>query len=300
MTTQLEFIKEPDLLICTGSRLYGTQRYGPDGKTIISDTDLRGVVLPPVEYLIGLQGFDEGSITDDPAIDHKVWSLKNFFNMLLKGNAQALECMFAPDSHQQERTGLGIKILSMRSLFLGKHYYKSISGYSYSEWRKVRGVKMVVESRPKTIELLIQDYLNLCQNHPKDIKDEVIRLIESDLKKIEISNKSDVGEKRRVEYDRYGYCVSGAAHCLRLMSQCEELLRDGFMTFPRPEASFLAQVKRGEITFSTVEERYNEIQAKVEELYKTTKLPDRPDSAQVWNFYAEIVKKALKEESRWW
>jgi hypothetical protein len=229
MGSQLSFASFPALLVITGSRLYGTARYDAAGNCV-SDTDYRGFVLPPLDYLLGLQTFNETSFEGD----HKVWSLRNFFDMLLKGNAQALECLFAPPSHVVACTPLGQHVLGMRSSFLGKHYYKSISGFAYSEWRKVRGVKLVVAERAKSEDDVVQDILNVFPHLPKDVKDQIIELLYSCHEKREVSSKSDVGVKRREEYDRYGYGASSASHALRLLGQCHELLTYGYLSFPAP------------------------------------------------------------------
>jgi len=53
-----EKIKNPDLLCVGGSNLYGTA-------TPESDKDLRGFLVPPYEYLIGLSNFEQ-SIKREP------------------------------------------------------------------------------------------------------------------------------------------------------------------------------------------------------------------------------------------
>ena len=284
------FLHNPDFLCLTGSRLYGTARYDALGNCI-SDEDLRGFVIPPFDYLIGLQAFNEASLEGD----HKIWSLKGFFEMLIKGNAQALECLFVPESYIRQQTPLGARVLAMRDAFVGKHYFRSITGFSYSEWRKVRGVAIEVPERTKTEDDVVSDILNVFPHLPKDIKDEIIELLFSQHEKKEVPNRNKVGAKRKLEYEKFGYSSTGAHHALRLLFQCEELLKTGFMTFPRPEAVLLSQVKRGELSFEEIEKLYNDLIKRVYAQYETSMLPDRANAVTIWKLYRETVTDSISE-----
>jgi predicted nucleotidyltransferase len=285
-----DFIKQPDYLCLTGSRLYGTARYGADG-SILSDEDLRGFVLPPIQYLLGLKKFEEEELEGD----HKVWSLKNYLTMLLKGNTQALEILFAPPAYQRIVNPLAKKVISMRSMFLGTHYYKSISGFAYSEWRKVRGVKLVVPERSNPEDFAIQTYLNTFPHHPKDLKDAIIEMMMSLHEKKEVPSTTEIGSKRRTEIDKFGFSPTGAHHAIRMLYQCIELMKTGFITFPRPEAVYLSQVKRGEIPFEDIEKLYIDLNAEAEASCKVSSLPPRPDSQAVWEFYEKLAIGRVKD-----
>jgi hypothetical protein len=291
MSTPDQFTKEPDFLVITGSRLYGTERRDETGE-VVSDLDLRGFVLPPFDYLAGIRNFREASLDGD----HKVYALKAFIEYLLKGNAQMLETLFAPESHQRIVTDLGRRIIDNRDVFLGKQYYKAMTGFSYSEWRKVRGVKLVIEKRKPTEKQVVDDMLNVFGHLDKPTKDEIIELLFSEHEKKEIDSRNQVGKKRAKEYDEFGYGASSASHAIRLLGECLELLEDGKMTFPRPDAKFLRDVKLGKVDFSEVEEAYASTRAKVDEAYEKSDLPDKPNHNKVWDMYREIVFERIQSE----
>lgn len=291
MSSQQTFIDHPDYQCITGSRLYGTARYNEQGECV-SDVDIRGFVVPPLDYLIGIQQFREGSREGD----HKVYSLQNFLGLLVKGNAQALECLFAPQSHVMKVTPVGQRILDNRSLFIGKHYYKSITGFSYSEWNKVLGVKQVPVERSLDEKKAIDTFRNAFKHLPKDKWDLILETAYSEHERKVVDAKADVGEKRRAEYGKYGYCATCAHHALRLLYQCEELLLDGHMTFPRPERETLIAVKRGEVPFHEVERLHADIRERVDRAEEKSTIPERANAEVVNSLYRDITRERLVSE----
>ena len=288
-----ESLDKPDLLICTGSRLYGTERYNEQGECV-SDTDLRSVLLPPLPYLISLRNFDETN--GSRSSDHRIYSLHKFVSMLLKGNFQCLEMLFAPKDFILETTEIGNELLSMRGEFVSKLFYKAITGYSYSEWNKVRGKKLVpvkkTENQRQAIDLMKTAFAHV----GKDILDECESSLFAGHEYIEVDSKSDVGEKRRAEYERYGYCASAASHALRVLYQCEELMRTGRMTFPRPEKDLLSRIKRGELSLGEIEATRTFILDKAQTAYEKSTLPDRPNTKPIWAWYEATLLDRVRQQ----
>ena len=63
------WLDKPDLLAVSGSRLYGME-------TESSDWDYRGFVLPPLEYIIGLNRFEQHQPKDTDLVLYslrKLW-----------------------------------------------------------------------------------------------------------------------------------------------------------------------------------------------------------------------------------
>lgn len=286
-----EFAKNADLLVVVGSQLYGCARYNEAGECV-SDLDLRGFVTPPLDYLVEWDHFDEQSLDGD----HIVFSLKKYFNLLIKGNTQCLESLFAPAKYVVTCTEVGKLVRGNRHLFAAKHYYNSITGFSYSEWNKVRGVKQVPVNRNNQERNAIDMFRNAFKHLPKDKWDSMLETAYSEHERVMVDSKAEVGEKRRAEYDKYGYCASCAHHALRLLYQCEELLRDGFITFPRPEAALLSSVKRGEPSLEEVQRLYEEIRPRVDKAAEQSKLPERADTKKIKELYLQIVRDKLKIE----
>src|ERR1041385_7896977 len=70
-----------------GSRAYGLEETG-------SDTDRRGIYLPPAELHWSLGGVPEQ--LENPAGEECYWELKKFLVLALKSNPTVLECLYSP------------------------------------------------------------------------------------------------------------------------------------------------------------------------------------------------------------
>ncbi|MFY9344466.1 MAG: nucleotidyltransferase domain-containing protein [Planctomycetota bacterium] len=114
------------LQVIVGSRAYGL--HGAD-----SDTDRRGVYLPPAELHWSLYGVPE-QIDDEPA-QATFWELQKFVVMGLKANPNVLECLWSP--LVGSCTALGRELLALRSAFLSRLVFQTYSGYVASQFRKI-------------------------------------------------------------------------------------------------------------------------------------------------------------------
>lgn len=106
------------LEVQAGSHLYGTNV--PE-----SDVDLRGVVLPKVEEIIGLARFDQAEKHGDE--DTVYYSLPRYIQLLLKGNPNVHEWMWA--RHYTESTPTGELLVQNRQRFVSKKLGLAALGY---------------------------------------------------------------------------------------------------------------------------------------------------------------------------
>lgn len=111
-----------------GSRAYGLAGEG-------SDTDRRGIFLPPAELHWSLRGVPE-QIEDDGE-QECYWELRKFIELALKANPNVLECLYTP--LVEAATPLARKLLDIRSIFLSKLIYQTYNGYVLSQFRKLEG-----------------------------------------------------------------------------------------------------------------------------------------------------------------
>jgi hypothetical protein len=70
-------------------------------------------------------------------------------------------------------------------------------------------------------------------------------------------------------------------HMIRSMTEALEVLRTGFMTFPRPEVSDLLDIRNGKWSQSSIERRYLELVEEVKAAEKTSPLPPLCDRAAI-------------------
>src|SRR5205823_8536634 len=96
--------------------------YGLD--TEESDTDRRGVYLPPAELHWSLYGVPEQ--LENAATEETYWEIQKFLTMALKANPNILECLYTPIVEQA--TPLAREMLDMRQSFLSKLVYQTYNG----------------------------------------------------------------------------------------------------------------------------------------------------------------------------
>jgi predicted nucleotidyltransferase len=110
----------------------GSRAFGLDDDQ--SDTDYRGVFLPPAEMHWSLYGVPE-QIECDETQEH-YWEVQRFLVLALKANPNVLECLYTPLI--ETRTPLGAELLEMRSAFLSRLIYQTYNGYVMSQFKKMQ------------------------------------------------------------------------------------------------------------------------------------------------------------------
>lgn len=110
----------------TGSRAYGLSNDD-------SDTDTRGIYLPPAALHWSLYGVPEQ--LEDEEREEVFWELKKFLMLALKANPNVLECLYTP--LVERKTELADELLAMRESFLSQLVYQTFNGYVLSQFKKL-------------------------------------------------------------------------------------------------------------------------------------------------------------------
>ena len=76
------------------------------------------------------------------------------------------------------------------------------------------------------------------------------------LKRLKGEGTGKHGQRPELE-EQFGYDVKAAMHLLRVLGEGIELMDQGRITLPRPEAPFLKDVRRGKFTWEEIEEIAN-------------------------------------------
>ncbi|MBI3946147.1 MAG: nucleotidyltransferase domain-containing protein [Armatimonadetes bacterium] len=109
----------------------GSRAYGLDEAD--SDTDRRGIYLPPAERHWSLRGVPEQ--LEDPEAQECYWELGKFLRLALKANPNILECLYTPLVEMAAPPAR--ELLAMRAAFLSRHVHQTYSGYVNSQFRKL-------------------------------------------------------------------------------------------------------------------------------------------------------------------
>lgn len=109
-----------------GSRAYGLDHEG-------SDTDRRGVFLPPTDHAVSLFGVP--SQIEREASQECYWEMATFLRFALKANPNVLEVLWSP--LVEHASPAAQELLAMREAFLSRLVFQTYNGYAFSQFRKI-------------------------------------------------------------------------------------------------------------------------------------------------------------------
>lgn len=110
----------------------GSRAYGLDDDQ--SDTDYRGIYLPPAELHWSLSGVPDQ--IERFETQEQYWELQRFLVLALKANPNVLECLYTP--LVEKSTPLADELLAMREAFLSRLVYQTYNGYVMSQFKKMQ------------------------------------------------------------------------------------------------------------------------------------------------------------------
>ena len=118
----------PHVVFCcvTGSRAYGLD--GP-----ASDTDRRGIYLPPASLHWSLYGVPEQLELRET--EECYWEMQKFVTMALKANPNVLECLYTP--LVEHAAPVAAELLAERRRFLSRMLYRTYNGYVLSQFKRL-------------------------------------------------------------------------------------------------------------------------------------------------------------------
>ena len=109
----------------------GSHAYGLASEQ--SDTDRRGIYLPPAELHWSLYGVPEQ--LENRETDEVYWEMRKFVVLALKANPNILECLYTPVV--ELTTPVADELLGMREAFLSKLIYQTYNGYVLSQFKRM-------------------------------------------------------------------------------------------------------------------------------------------------------------------
>jgi predicted nucleotidyltransferase len=80
---------------------------------------------------------------------------------------------------------------------------------------------------------------------------------------------------------QHGYDTKYAMHIIRLVGEAKELMEDGKITLPRPNAVFLREIREGKIKLYEIEKLADEMMREAKTAQDRSSLPERPDRKEI-------------------
>jgi uncharacterized protein len=111
-----------------------------------------------------------------------------------------------------------------------------------------------------------------------------------------LKGRGKKGQRTHLE-SKFGYDTKAGMHALRLLYECQELLRDHTITFPRPERDFLIRVRTGKYPFDRVIAMSQKLMQTCKELESHSTLPQKVDLHAVSTLLADCYRKSWEKTS---
>lgn len=118
----------------------------PKTPTSIDDKDVMYVVVPEIDYYFGYPaGFGSNKVfptNGTTEIKQDEWDIvayeaKKFVGLLAQGNPNVLAMLWLKPQYYLTITKAGQMLLDNRKLFVGRHVYKSFTGYAYGQLHRM-------------------------------------------------------------------------------------------------------------------------------------------------------------------
>ena len=294
---------------------FGSQVYGTSLPS--SDTDLKAVYLPagrdlllgrvPKRSISSSTGDSEGKNTSED-VDLERYTLKGFLDLLCDGQTVATDMLFVPSTQWEHLEITWAELRANQSKFLSRNV-KGFLGYCRTQAAKY-GIKGSRVAAARDARDMFAGFPN--QAKVKEFENEIIEfayttehahIVSIDqpgdrpaLLHLEVCGKkvpwtTSIREAHKVYnrlFEQYGQRALDAEnnenidwkaimHAVRIGQQAIELLETGFITFPRPNAKSLLQIRQGMVQYQSVAEELEELLEQVESASTTSPLRAEPD-----------------------
>lgn len=316
-----------------GSHLYGTQ-------TPSSDQDFKGVHLPSGRSIVLQQPENVierdivskiGGKNTNEAVDEQSFSLQKFFDMLMKGDTVATEILFAPPLDADPMW----PVIRQTGRALLNRQCKGFVGYCVRQAAKygIKGSRMAAVHKVTTelarqslgrintarlavIEDELRGFTDGMEHvrwenipHPDgrecwhiNVCDRKMPMTATIKEAFNVYSKvwENYGERARAAMTNEGIDWKAMSHAVRVARQAIELLQTGNITFPRPDADELRDIKMGWRTYDDVSRLLEAEVARVQVISETSLLPAESDravaDASVVSFYVgQVVAEVATE-----
>jgi hypothetical protein len=310
---------------------FGSIVYGTNLPT--SDKDFKGIFLPDARSLILQRAQkhiqnntkkDKNARNTSGDVDKELFSVSEYMRLLLEGQTVALDMLFTPQNHIFVESKEWDIIKENKHHFLHKGT-TSFVGYTKQQASKYGLKGFRIHAIKAVLDWLVSlpDYTRLKDHNVEEfvsqIKNEYIKIVtckgpnslpelhlEVCGKKIpfhatikyskQLFQKAfdEYGHRARLAEQNQGVDWKALLHSVRVSREAQELLLTGNITFPRPEASLLLQIRKGELPYKEVAEIIEKGLEDVELAQQQSLLPAGPNLEKaeelIYYFHTETIK----------
>lgn len=293
------FVKD-DLIFMTvaGSRMYGTNT--PD-----SDTDLRGVCVPPRNVMMGFARNFEQQVYENE--DTVVYSLMKFMKLCVDNNPNIIELLFAPEDCIRVSTPTWEKLLERRDEIISAKCYHTFSGYAHQQLARLKGHRSWLRDppthQPTRMEFGLKEAGSGIVKSLKGV--DLVEVSPEALMVVEKEKRYKAALRRWKDYERWkkernparakleaahGYDTKHALHLVRLLRMGHEILTTGKVNVRRDDAEELLAIRNGRYSYDELMELVEPLRAKMDKINadKSYVVPFGPPRVELSDFTVEV------------
>jgi hypothetical protein len=242
--------------------------------------------------------------------DRAVYDLGKFFELCSQMNPNIVELLFIPNRNIVYIDDRWKKVLAHKGLFLSKKCRWTFLGYSVAQWKKLERHRSWFfnppNHQPTRKEFDLKEAPSFSMMWINELKSGINYDLLKDEFKDEIRREKEYKDakkkwddyvqwqerrnpKRKASEEKVGYDGKMASHTFRLASEGKELLLDGLIRFPRPDANFLLGVKNGDYSYEEISSMAYNIENNFKKWYDESPLPHSPNINELKELYFDIV-----------
>ncbi len=276
----------------------------------IDDIDLMGFAFGDERHYLGLTEWgSRGTKELKPGCyDVVLYEIRKAVTLLLQGNPNIVSMLWLSPEHVLIQAEAASRLVANRQLFLGKHIYDAFAGYAHQQLTKMetRDPAALREYLAVTAELKFRGAHpnhvgesfpepDVSTGEARDARNWDTEKLRSRLRHFHRKgeNLGYMGDKRKQLVLEHGYDSKNAAHLIRLLRMCIEVLTTGEMYVKRPDAAELLDIKRGKWPLDAVKSLSSELFEKAKAARDASPLPEGPDRGAAEQLLIELISNHL-------
>lgn len=309
----LEWLPHSTILLT----VHGSHAYGLATET--SDVDIKGVAIPPKQYLFGFLHRFEQAESKNP--DMTIYDIRKFFQLAADCNPNIIEILWTDDEHVIFINELGKMLRHFRSHFLSQKAKYTFSGYAIAQLKRIKTHRKwllnPVEKKPERGDFSLPETSLLSADEMGAIEavernegfgaqfSENAMLIYQKERSYrnalrewqQYQNWKANRNPARAEMEaKFGFDLKHAMHLVRLMRMCREILTGQGVMVKRPDREELLAIRNGAWTYDQLMEWAERQDAELNELVEKSTLRHSPDRNFLSGLCAAWVEEYLREK----